>query len=363
MAEGAQALMGAGLLGGTTNEDEVRGHPVINRLNQLNDLAEKLAADVTNKSSDMPEQIKNLVQATALMKDDDEVESDDDASDANEEAESETSSSGEDFVGQGEFDKSRADPSDDSENDSSDEEDESVAKRKVLLDAKFGLRAQDIENAGGRSGSKSGRIRRLAPSSGDFGDEDGDEENINAAGRSLAITVNSISQRGSTKQKKAGAAATNAPENEDEDDERLMRGLEMMDAEMGNGSDGDDTDDDVDNELDDGIGDDFYSRIKAKSNMRKGMKKSKYTPAPKYPVVEGTVDGERALGNFIMKNRGLVAHKSKLNRNPRVKKREQYRRALIKRKGAVREVRVDEAHKYGGETTGIKSGLSRSRKL
>ena len=112
---------------------------------------------------------------------------------------------------------------------------------------------------------------------------------------------------------------------------------------MGNGSDGDDTDDDVDNELDDGIGDDFYSRIKAKSNMRKGMKKSKYTPAPKYPVVEGTVDGERALGNFIMKNRGLVAHKSKLNRNPRVKKREQYRRALIKRKGAVREVRVDEA--------------------
>ena len=147
MAEGAQALMGAGLLGGTTNEDEVRGHPVIKRLNQLNDLAEKLAADVTNKSSDMPEQIKNLVQATALMKDD--VESDDDASDANEEAESETSSSGEDFVGQGEFDKSRADPSDDSENDSSDEEDESVAKRKVLLDAKFGLRAQDIENAGG----------------------------------------------------------------------------------------------------------------------------------------------------------------------------------------------------------------------
>jgi len=64
-----------------------------------------------------------------------------------------------------------------------------------------------------------------------------------------------------------------------------------------------------------------------------------------------------------MKNRGLVAHKSKLNRNPRVKKREQYRKALVRRKGHVREVRTDEGHKYGGEATGIKSGLSRSRKL
>jgi Sas10 C-terminal domain len=43
-----------------------------------------------------------------------------------------------------------------------------------------------------------------------------------------------------------------------------------------------------------------------------------------------------------MKNRGLVAHKSKLNRNPRVKKREQYRKALVRRKGHVREVRMEE---------------------
>lgn len=73
--------------------------------------------------------------------------------------------------------------------------------------------------------------------------------------------------------------------------------------------------------------------------------------------------GERAIGRTIMKNRGLVPHKAKINRNPRVKKREQYRKAMIRRKGAVREVRVDEGHVYGGEATGIKSGLSRSRKL
>ena len=33
--------------------------------------------------------------------------------------------------------------------------------------------------------------------------------------------------------------------------------------------------------------------------------------------------------NDNMKNRGLVAHKNRLNRNPRVKKREQYRKALV----------------------------------
>lgn len=72
---------------------------------------------------------------------------------------------------------------------------------------------------------------------------------------------------------------------------------------------------------------------------------------------------KRGASYQIMKNKGLTAHKSKLNRNPRVKKRMQYRKAVIRRKGQVRDVRVGEAGKYGGETTGIKSNLSRSRKI
>ena len=75
------------------------------------------------------------------------------------------------------------------------------------------------------------------------------------------------------------------------------------------------------------------------------------------------MEGERAVSKQIMKNRGLVPHKPKSTKNPRVKKREQYRKALIRRKGAVREVRTGEADAYGGESTGIKSGISRSRKL
>ncbi|TMW69346.1 hypothetical protein Poli38472_001502 [Pythium oligandrum] len=73
--------------------------------------------------------------------------------------------------------------------------------------------------------------------------------------------------------------------------------------------------------------------------------------------------GKRGASFEIIKNKGLKAHKNKLNRNPRVKKRMQYRKAVIRRKGQVRDVRVGEAGRYGGESTGIKSNLTRSRKL
>jgi len=47
---------------------------------------------------------------------------------------------------------------------------------------------------------------------------------------------------------------------------------------------------------------------------------------------------KRAASYQIVKNRGLVAHKSKINRNPRVKKKEQFRKATIARKGQVSAV-------------------------
>jgi U3 small nucleolar RNA-associated protein 3 len=74
-----------------------------------------------------------------------------------------------------------------------------------------------------------------------------------------------------------------------------------------------------------------------------------------------TVEDKRAVSDEIMKNRGLVPHRKKSNRNARVKKREQYGKAVIKRKGAVQEVKSS-GGAYMGEATGIKSSVSRSRK-
>ncbi|KAB0799934.1 hypothetical protein PPYR_07814 [Photinus pyralis] len=73
-------------------------------------------------------------------------------------------------------------------------------------------------------------------------------------------------------------------------------------------------------------------------------------------------DPRRAITYQIAKNKGLTPHRNKLQRNPRVKNRDKYRKALIRRKGAVRQVRT-EVSRYGGELSGIKASVSKSVKI
>lgn len=72
---------------------------------------------------------------------------------------------------------------------------------------------------------------------------------------------------------------------------------------------------------------------------------------------------KRAATYEIMTNRGLRPHRKKSNRNPRVKKREAFDKAVQKRKSQVREVVAGSTVAYGGEMTGIKAKLSRSRRF
>ena len=79
-------------------------------------------------------------------------------------------------------------------------------------------------------------------------------------------------------------------------------------------------------------------------------------------------DGESAAAKRgasyeVMKNRGLTPHKSKLGRNPRAKKREKFRKAEVRRGGQVRSVKEGVGDSYDGEGTGIRAGISRSRKM
>ena len=198
----------------------------------------------------------------------------------------------------------------------------------------------------------------------DAGDDDDSVGDRKAVSKSLATTLNSIEQRTASRKRKTAPLADGLDDPQEEG-EGLRRGLEMMEAELGKDSDEDDMDrGDPERENDEeDIGNDFYAQVSKKSKSMKEFKKKLYSVAEKFPRLEPVVEGERAVSKQILKNRGLVAHKPKINRNPRVKKREQFRKAIIRRKGAVREVRTDEGHKYGGEETGIKTNLSRSRKL
>ncbi|KAH9094026.1 hypothetical protein Ae201684P_016643 [Aphanomyces euteiches] len=112
----------------------------------------------------------------------------------------------------------------------------------------------------------------------------------------------------------------------------------------------------------------FYEAVAQAKKSQKKLKAEFYAHEPKIVESEFNEDNDdedkkRGATYQMIKNKGLKAHKSKINRNPRVKKRMQYKKALVRRKGQVREVRTGEAARYGGELTGIKSNITRSRKL
>ncbi|NXC67929.1 SAS10 protein, partial [Anhinga anhinga] len=80
-------------------------------------------------------------------------------------------------------------------------------------------------------------------------------------------------------------------------------------------------------------------------------------------VLEGEdPNKKRGVTYQMIKNKGLTPRRKKIDRNPRVKHREKFRRAKIRRKGQVREVRR-ELHRYDGELSGIRAGVKKSRKL
>ena len=82
-------------------------------------------------------------------------------------------------------------------------------------------------------------------------------------------------------------------------------------------------------------------------------------------VMEGErgIDGKRAIGWTISKNKGLTPHRKKDVRNPRVKKRNAYEKKKIKL-GSVKQVYKGGLNgTYGGEMTGIKKNLVKSVKF
>ena len=269
--------------------NDIQNHPVMDRLNQLSQLTDKLKENIEDKTPQLEQQMHSLVKAAALMKGQS-VESSDESS-VEDDVEKDTE------VG---MDKSNvattstqegSDASSEASSDSDEEESEAVIQRRILTEAKFALRNQDIEDT---VKSSKTRIRRLAPpSSMDFGD-DAEEVSLKAleAGRKLASTMNSITQKNASSRGKKNQLSN--VEDEVDEYEQLQRGLAMMDDEFGIGSDAEDGGSGAaeDEGFDDEDGDDFYSKIKSKSRAKKEAKKQMYAVAPKYPRLEGEIEGE-----------------------------------------------------------------------
>ena len=110
--------------------------------------------------------------------------------------------------------------------------------------------------------------------------------------------------------------------------------------------------------------DEMYLHAKRQSAARKKRRKDKYTV--QRPVIQAAPlleEGEKRKATYkMLKNKGLHAHKKKIERNPRVKMRKKFEKKMKARKGQVREMRTGEAANYGGEASGIRASVSRSRK-
>jgi len=328
-------------------------HPIMSKLNYCDEQSKKLR-DRVEEPLQLEGQLKAIVKATALM-DGGEL-SDDEFDDDEHINRDETFDEGN--TSEGDVSESRGDVDDESiasSRDDSSSEDEKVLEN----EARFAIRPEDVSITHDPKKRKSSKI---GTSNIEFGDDDLDGDGAARARKGLSATMNSLAQREQTRAKRASRVGS---EHTDEVKKRESGNLEdafaMMDEMIGPMSE--EEEGAIDNELDSEDDNDFYSAIKKNKRVKKEAKQSMYTVAPKYPRLEEFADGERAISKKIQKNRGLVAHKPKINRNPRVKKREQYRKALIRRKGTVRDVRTGETDAYGGEATGIKSSISRSRKI
>lgn len=103
-----------------------------------------------------------------------------------------------------------------------------------------------------------------------------------------------------------------------------------------------------------------YAKISAEKKKKKKMKKSGIEMAAEDPtLMEGGDTEKRGITYKIMKNKGLTPHRKKEQRNPRVKHRKKYDKALKKRRSQVPDARRQEGA-YAGEKSGIKSRVTKS---
>ncbi|WOH02447.1 hypothetical protein DCAR_0521836 [Daucus carota subsp. sativus] len=126
-----------------------------------------------------------------------------------------------------------------------------------------------------------------------------------------------------------------------------------------NGSAGMEVDDATESDSESDL--EFYKQVEAQHKAKLASKSEKYsrTPMEEPLLPEVLVEGKRHITQQIEKNRGLTRARKKLTKNPRKKYKLKHKDAVKRRKGQVREIKKPSGP-YGGETSGINAGVSRS---
>ncbi|KAK4709514.1 hypothetical protein R3W88_030439 [Solanum pinnatisectum] len=143
---------------------------------------------------------------------------------------------------------------------------------------------------------------------------------------------------------------------------RVLAGAGVEPTDDVNNEPGDHASDDVatsdGSEMDSDM--EFYREVEKQHSAKLAAKEKMYSRSPAMlSTPETVVDGKRQINYQMEKNRGLTRNRKKQDKNPRKKYRGKHEKAQKRREGQVQKIKKPSGP-YGGETTGINVGISRS---
>lgn len=132
----------------------------------------------------------------------------------------------------------------------------------------------------------------------------------------------------------------------------------------------DEDDDEIDSDIASGNegghdGDDYYEQVKSAKKAKRQHKDEDHRSKKQVhfrDIADLDADQPRPATKSILSNRGLTPHRNRDIKNPRVKQRMRFEKAS-KRLGSFRPVHRTNSGPYAGETTGIRSNITRSTKF
>ncbi|XP_026456519.1 something about silencing protein 10-like [Papaver somniferum] len=217
--------------------------------------------------------------------------------------------------------------------------------------------------------------------------DDFDDEVVEKDGHASKRQTSKLSELVRVKKKKPKVISgdDDLPKRDDIGERRRKNELRVL-AKAGGGSIHDDNDEDEDGDVNEGnpgarkrrradIDDDdvkaeesedeFYKQVKQQRDAKLSAKAQLYsrTSAP-LPLAgtEEVADGKRHITTQMEKNRGLTRPRNKSKKNPRTNYKNKHNKAVMKRKGQVRDVKKPMGP-YGGEVSGINAKISRSTRF
>ncbi|XP_047256210.1 something about silencing protein 10 [Capsicum annuum] len=143
---------------------------------------------------------------------------------------------------------------------------------------------------------------------------------------------------------------------------RVLAGAGVEPSDVFKDETGDHANDDVATSDDSVIDPDleFYREVEKNHSAKLAAKEKMYSSSPAALLTPETlVDGKRQINYQMEKSRGLTRNRKKQDKNPRKKYRGKHEKAQQRRAGQVQKMKKPSGP-YGGETTGINAGISRS---